>query len=101
MQESEFAQLAEAVISYVAEKLELEDKEYRLEVDMLGDILSIKTAAGQYILNKHTAAREVWLASPLSGPYHFAYHGGKWVNKKGIELLSLLSEELKIILIQS
>ena len=98
MEESAFVALAEGIIDYVAEELELQDKDYRLEVDMMGEVLSIKTEAGEYVLNKHTAAREVWLASPATGPYHFAYKDGKWVSRKGDELLSLLSKELDVLL---
>lgn len=94
MTHDRFSELAEGVLAHIAEQVELQDKEYKIELDMLGDILSIKVPSGEYIINKHSAAREVWLASPVSGPYHFAYLDGEWRNKKGVELLSLLSEEL-------
>jgi iron donor protein CyaY len=98
MQENEFVDLAEKTIAGVAEQIEAHDKDYRFEVDMLGDVLSIKTDRGEYIINKHTAAREIWLASPVSGPYHFAYKEGVWVNKIGVELKGLLARELSVYL---
>jgi iron donor protein CyaY len=99
MLENQFVDLAEETIADIAEQIELQDKDYRFEIDMLGDVLSIKTGAGEYILNKHTAAREIWLASPISGPYHFAYKGeGVWRNKAGAELRILLASELGVVL---
>lgn len=94
MERDRFSELAERVLAQIAEQVELQDEDYKIELDMLGDILSMKVPAGEYIVNKHSAAREVWLASPVSGPYHFAYLDGEWKNKKGVELLSLLSKEL-------
>ena len=98
MLENQFVDLAEKTIADIAEQIELQDKEYRFEIDMLGDVLSIKTKSGEYILNKHTAAREIWLASPVSGPYHFVLDGGSWVNKAGAELRALLASELRVVL---
>jgi iron donor protein CyaY len=99
MLENQFVDLAEKTIADIAEQIELQDKEYRFEIDMLGDVLSIKTKSGEYILNKHTAAREIWLASPISGPYHFAYKDkGEWMNKTDAKLHLLLSRELGLVL---
>ena len=92
-----FTHAADAVIAYIAEQIELQDTEYKIEVDMMGDILSIKTPGGEYVINRHSAAREVWVASPVSGPYHFPYTDGEWRNKSGVELLQLLSKELSMV----
>ena len=97
MEKDQFSEATDEVLAHIAEQIELQDKDYKIEIDMLGDILSIKVPAGEYIINKHSAAREVWLASPVSGPYHFAYSNKEWRNKKGIELLSLLSDELSLV----
>lgn len=94
MEKDKFSELAAIVLTHIAEQIELQDHEYKIDVDILGDILSIKVPFGEYIVNKHSAAKEIWLASPKSGPYHFAYTEGMWKNKNGIELLSLLSDEL-------
>lgn len=97
MEKDTFSELAEEVLARIAQQIELQDREYKIDLEILGDILSIKIPAGEYVVNKHSAAREVWLASPVSGPYHFAYAEGRWKNKKGIELLSLLSKELSTV----
>jgi CyaY protein len=64
-------------------------------VDFLSDILKLSTPRGEYVINKHSAAKQIWLASPISGPYHFFLKDGHWVNKSSIDLLSLLSTELQ------
>lgn len=94
MQESQFGILAEAMISKIAEQIEEQDQRAVIEVDLLGDILSLTTPVGQYILNKQTAAKELWLVSPISGPYHFLYLKNQWQTRQGIEILSLLNSEL-------
>jgi CyaY protein len=96
-QENQFSILAETTIDKLASTIEDQDPEGTVEIDFLGDILNIFTPSGQYVINKHTAAREIWLASPKSGPYHFAYNvdAKKWIDSKGIELFKLLEDELK------
>jgi len=89
-----FSILASKTIEYISDKIECQDAEGIIDVDYLGDILKLLTSKGEYVINKHSAAKEIWLASPISGPYHFHDYNGKWVNKNGIELLSLLELEL-------
>lgn len=94
MQESQFGVLAEQIIGNIAEQIEEQDQRAIIEVDLLGDILSLTTPVGQYIINKQTAAKEIWLVSPISGPYHFLYLKDKWQTRAGVEILSLLNSEL-------
>jgi CyaY protein len=43
------------------------------------------------IINKHGAAREIWLAAK-SGGYHFKYADGNWVDTRdGKQLLAVVS----------
>lgn len=43
------------------------------------------------IVNRHTAAREIWVAA-RSGGYHFRYDDGRWLGTRdGVELLAALS----------
>ena len=89
-----FSILASKTIEYISDQIENQDEEGIIDLDYLGDILKLLTSKGEYVINKHSAAKEIWLASPISGPYHFHDYNGKWVNKNGIELLSLLELEL-------
>ncbi len=68
---------------------EIEDYEYN------GDILIIDTNHGRYIINKQSAAQQVWMVSPISGPYHFSFQDNNWINYKGENILVILSNEFK------
>lgn len=89
-----FSTFASKTIEYISDQIEDQDEIGIIDVDYLGDILKLLTSRGEYVINKHSAAKEIWLASPISGPYHFYDDNGQWVNKHGVELLSLLEKEL-------
>ena len=91
----DFSSLASKVILYISDQIEDQDTDGVIEVDYLGDILKLLTDKGEYVINKHSAAKEIWLASPISGPYHFFFYNNKWINRDGVELMSLLEGELK------
>ena len=65
-----------------------------IEVDELSDGLSILSPKGQYLLNYHSIAGQLWLSSPLSGAHHFALKANDWVcTRQGVLLNDLLEEE--------
>ena len=68
---------------------EIEDCEYN------GEILIIDTNHGRYIINKQGAAKQVWMVSPISGPYHFSFQDNNWINYKGENILVILNNEFK------
>ncbi|MCC8399607.1 MAG: iron donor protein CyaY [Rickettsia endosymbiont of Platyusa sonomae] len=96
MDNTEFAKLAEQTISLIAEIIEKEDKDCLIDIDFQGDILTLATNQGIFVINKHSAAKEIWLSSPISGPYHFYYAAGRWQSKSSDELVAILEQELKI-----
>lgn len=95
MVETEFSRLARNTLSDICEQIEDTEISEEVEIDFSGDILNIETPRGIYVINKHTAAREIWLASPISGPAHFSYKNDSWVSKKGDNLMHILGLELK------
>jgi iron donor protein CyaY len=96
MQEIEFFKLSEQTFSLIIDTIEGQDKECLIDIDFYGDILNLITSKGVFVINKHTAIQEMWLASPISGPYHFCNILGKWRSKSDIELFSILEQELNI-----
>lgn len=99
MQEAQFLILAKKVISYISEEIDRNIHDNLVELDILdNDVISITSPDGQYIINKQTPAREIWLASPLTGPYHFCYTDNKWQTKKTQDLLGILNNELSSFL---
>ncbi|HJD61456.1 MAG TPA: iron donor protein CyaY [Rickettsia endosymbiont of Columbicola hoogstraali] len=94
MNNSEFSKIAETVIAHIADRIE--EQKQDIDVDLQSDILSIDTTDGIYVINKQSAANEIWLSSPISGPYHFFFEQGKWKNRAGLELMSILTDELGV-----
>ena len=79
-----------------------------------GDVLTVKTKRGTWVLNKHNVTRQLWLSSPTSGPSKYSYvapgtvagaplapgqdgskPGGVWLNERDnkSKLSDLLSSE--------
>lgn len=70
----------------------------RLDVDEQSGILTITLKdGGQFILNKHGPMRQLWLASPNSGAWHFDWAGDAWISTRGEprSLLDILTEDLE------
>jgi CyaY protein len=93
--ESNFESKALKAIEYIADTIEERDEDYLFDVDFLSEILKLTTPKGEYVINKHSAAKQIWLASPISGPYHFSLKDNHWINKDNIDLYCLLSEEFQ------
>ena len=91
MEESAFNALAEAELARIETALE----ECGADIDIEpkpGGVLEIEFDNGsKMIINRHTAAREIWVAA-RSGGFHFRPDGGRWVNTRdGSDLYELLS----------
>ncbi|WPY00449.1 Putative frataxin superfamily CyaY-like iron donor protein [Candidatus Trichorickettsia mobilis] len=93
----EFSNIAEQVLLFIADTIESFDSDGLIDVDFNNDMINISTDKGIFIINKHSASMQIWLASPISGPYHFSYANGKWYSHAGSELFEILTNELQII----
>ncbi|MDP4708819.1 MAG: iron donor protein CyaY [Rickettsiaceae bacterium] len=92
----DFAQEVEKIIYKIAETIEDSDPEGTIDVDLNDGILTLVTDRGTFVINKQSAAKEIWLSSPISGPYHFAFKEAKWSSRTGVELFEVLTTELQI-----
>jgi CyaY protein len=92
MDESEFAALAERALERIEAALEASGVDVDLERKD-GGVLEIEFADGsKMIINRHAAAREIWVAA-RSGGYHCRWDGSAWRDtRSGTELFSLLSQ---------
>jgi CyaY protein len=88
MDEQEFMAAADAALARIEAALEA-DFDYELKA---GGIIEIEFDNGsKIIVNRHAAAREIWLAAK-SGGFHFRPDGGRWVGTRdGEELMVALS----------
>jgi len=69
------------------------------ECDLLEEILYIENEDGEYVINKHSASKQIWVSSPISGPHHFYYdeEQKEWLNTRTKKLLKeLLKNELSL-----
>jgi len=95
MDEQEFMLAADAELARIEAALEAAVDSGVADFDFEtkpGGIIEIEFDSGsKIILNRHGAAREIWLAAK-SGGYHFRPEGGRWVGTRdGEELLTTLS----------
>ncbi len=91
MDEREFDTLADAAMANLEHALETSAVGIDFEAKD-GGILEIDFEDGsKIIVNKHRAAREIWVAA-RSGGFHFKPDNGRWVGTRdGEELMQLLS----------
>lgn len=91
MDESAFTALSEAEMSRIEAALEACGAEMDIET-LPGGVLELEFEDGsKVVINRHSAAREIWVAAK-SGGFHFAPREGRWVSgRDGSELYETLS----------
>lgn len=87
---------AKKIINFILETIESNDFAGDIDIDLSEDLLNITTQYGTFVLSKQSSLKEIWLSSPVSGPYHFFYDGKSWKSKSGKELFAILSKDLKM-----
>ena len=97
MTEAEFLERAEATL----ERIEAALEESGLDADVErkeGGIIEIELADGtRMVINRHAAAREIWVAA-RSGGFHFRWEDGAWRDTRdGGELFAALSRLLSAL----
>jgi CyaY protein len=89
MEEREFNALADAMLARIEQALEGCDADIDFELKD-GGVLEItcESDAGdsKVIINRHTAAREIWVAAK-SGGFHFRHESGQWLGTRDSEAL--------------
>jgi CyaY protein len=95
MEYSTFTQLSDKLLSDIIEALESQDCD-NVDLEYTRDFITLNSKIGTFVINKHSISRQIWLSSPISGPYKFFYKEPKWVDKSGKILPNLLEEELNI-----
>src|SRR5258705_13637012 len=91
MDASEFEEAAERTL----ERIEAALEESAVDADVErkeGGVIEVEYADGsRMIINRHAAAREIWVAA-RSGGYHFRWDGAAWRDtRQGTELFAALS----------
>jgi iron-sulfur cluster assembly protein CyaY len=91
MDEASFNALAEAELLRIEARLEACGVDMDLE-EKPGGVLEVEFDNGsKLIINRHSAAREIWIAA-RSGGFHFRPENGGWVaGRDGSELYATLA----------
>ena len=91
MNETEFEALAGQALERVERALEASGVDADFELKE-GGVLEVEFANGsKLIVNRHAAAREIWVAAK-SGGFHFRWDGAEWRDTRaGTELFAALS----------
>lgn len=92
MEETEFTALAERTLERI--EASLEESGVDADVEMKpGGVIEIEYADGsKMVINRHAAAREIWVAA-RSGGFHFRWDNGAWRDtREGTELFAALSK---------
>lgn len=91
MEEREFNALADRMLGRIEDAIEGCGEDVDLEVKP-GGVLELEfDDGGKIIINRHSAAREIWLAA-RSGGYHFRPEGDRWLGTRdGEELMTALA----------
>lgn len=92
--------LISQTLIFIADTIETCDNSGNIDIDCNDAILNIKTNKGTFVINRHSATMQIWLASPISGPYHFSYINKIWQSPTGSALLQILTSELQIDFMQ-
>lgn len=89
MTESEFNKLADETLARIERALDEADAD--IDYEMNGGVLELTFENGsKIIVNRQTAAREIWVAAK-SGGYHFVWKEGAWRDTRdGGELFAAL-----------
>ncbi|MDP5238617.1 iron donor protein CyaY [Uliginosibacterium sp. 31-16] len=100
MGEEDFLAAAETLLLQLEDAIEAAAAAAEIDIDIEvqpGGILQLEFEDGsQIIINRHAAAREIWVAARLGG-FHFRPEGKVWVGTRdGLELWTSLSKQLSL-----
>ncbi len=105
MDDSQFEGLAEGTLARLQTAIEAAAGG-AIDTDLIGGILTLEVEGGRtYQINKHLPSQQLWLSSPVSGAWHFAWRAGSsgagqeqsgaWIATRGGERLQdLLARDL-------
>lgn len=92
MEDSAFTRLADEALQRIAQAFDTADIDADSSFKGEGVLEVEFEQGGKLIINRHAAAKELWVAA-RSGGFHFHYENGRWLGTRdGRELFDLLSQ---------
>lgn len=99
LDENHFNAAADATLNHLFDQLEdAFDNGVFEELELVDGILRAEDTQGRvWIINKHSASRQIWLASPKLGGLHFSFdhNSQSWILPDGRALGGLLSTDIE------
>ena len=98
MDESTYLAIADKTLQALSDAVERADAGGMLDIELNHGILTLSLEdKRQFVVNRHTASRQIWMSSPVSGASHHKYITDEdaWVDGEGRELGELLQADLK------
>jgi CyaY protein len=90
--QADFEALADAALEQIQLALEASGSDADIESKADGVLELTFEDDSRMVINRHGAAREIWVAAP-SGGFHFRWDGAAWRNTRdGAELFAALSK---------
>ncbi len=100
MDQTHYHTVVETTLETLYEKLGPAFEQGTLQdLELQNGVLTLITAAGStLVISRHSASKQLWLASPLSGGLHFSYDTSKntWQLADGRTFTTVLTHELRL-----
>lgn len=96
----EFHEKSDETMEIILDNFEILGEQYpEVDVELAQGVLTLYLPPnGSYVFNKQPPNKQIWWASPLSGPKRFDLVDGKWIYlRDGITLGDRLREEAKLV----
>ncbi|ATO35145.1 Protein CyaY [Dickeya dianthicola] len=93
MNDSEFHQLADALMLKVEETLDQFDGDADIDYETNGGVMTLSFENGsKIVINRQEPMHQVWLATK-GGGYHFNYQHSRWIcDRSGSDFMALLAQ---------
>ncbi len=83
MEENEYHQKAEPALENLVKFAEELEDSYDVEVEYESGVITLTMPnKRQYVINKHTPSRQIWVSSPYSGAGYFEFRDNDWHAKR-------------------
>jgi iron donor protein CyaY len=93
MVEDDYEEMSTSLLESIVGQIEEVDFKSSIDIDYDGEVLTIDSGEGQYVINRHSAAKQIWMVSPITGPHHFHVNDDEWVNDQDENILDILTDE--------
>ncbi len=89
-----FTQRVQNTLNDLVDQVEQNLPDYDVDLED-GQLTIAAPDGGQYLFTRHQPTQQLWLSSPKSGAWHFAFINGQWEATRDPKALDhLLHEEL-------